>query len=90
MGQRDALRFGAWLRERYVDRLGLLGVQYEPGSVRGRTTNYARTVATLRGVLAGLYPGNNQPVPVTASAQMDGAWSCSSVCLCLPAAAFLR
>ena len=39
----------------------------QAGCVAARTTNYARTIATLKGVLTGLYPGPTAPhTPITA------------------------
>ena len=72
LGHQQALGLGEWLRRRYVSDLRLLppALHAAPGAgvaaaVHGRTTNYSRTLATLRGVLAGLYPKQQLPVHVT-------------------------
>jgi hypothetical protein len=39
--------------------------------VAGRSTNYRRTVSTLQGVLTGLYPSADAPIPVTTAADVD-------------------
>lgn len=41
------------------------------GAVTGRTTNFSRTIATLQGVLTGLYPDASQPIPVATASDMD-------------------
>lgn len=73
LGKEQARQLGAWLRERYGD--GFLPAAYRPGVVSARTTNYSRTRATLRGVLAGLWPELAQPgapaVPATTSSDLD-------------------
>ncbi|KAL6770484.1 hypothetical protein ACKKBF_B31420 [Auxenochlorella protothecoides x Auxenochlorella symbiontica] len=71
LGQRQALAFGRWLRRRYVDTLGFLPGDREQDTLLPRTTNYARTVATLAGVLTGLYPGDEGPVPALTTPEMD-------------------
>lgn len=43
----------------------------QAGSITSRTTNFQRTIATLRGVLTGLYPGTRQPIPVQTSSVLD-------------------
>ncbi|GAB4814148.1 hypothetical protein N2152v2_001194 [Parachlorella kessleri] len=67
-GQLQAQDFGRWLRWRYVMiHEGFLPEKFQAGCVAARTTNYARTIATLKGVLTGLYPGPTAPhTPVTA------------------------
>lgn len=62
IGQRQALQFGQWLRQRYVEEVGFLPPKYEDGTLLARSTNYSRTIATLRGVLTGLYPKVSTPV----------------------------
>jgi hypothetical protein len=42
-----------------------------PGILAARTTNFSRTRATLAGVLRGLYPEHQDPIPVVTSGQMD-------------------
>lgn len=39
--------------------------------MEGRSTNYRRTIATLRGVLTGLYPNASEAVPVTVAEDTD-------------------
>lgn len=56
VGQGQALGLGRWLRARYVEKYGLLPPRLQDGVLAARTTNYSRTVATLAGVLTGLYP----------------------------------
>lgn len=36
-----------------------------------RSTNFSRTLGTLRGVLTGLYPATTAAVPVTTSSDLD-------------------
>ncbi|GIL63318.1 hypothetical protein Vafri_17410 [Volvox africanus] len=56
LGQSQALDMGRWLRSNYVETAGFLPPTYQDGVVKARTTNISRTIATLRGVLTGLYP----------------------------------
>lgn len=60
LGRRQAHALGESLRRRLVEELGLFGSSVPdappPGAVEARSTNSARTVATLGGVLAGLFP----------------------------------
>jgi len=44
---------------------------WQDGAVSGRTTNFSRTIATLQGVLTGLYPEAAQPIPVATASDMD-------------------
>jgi hypothetical protein len=53
----QALDLGRWLRQAYGAEPGFLPAAYEPGAVAARATKYARTRATLRGVLTGARPG---------------------------------
>lgn len=71
VGQEQALKFGRWLRTRYVDTLAYLPPERTTDSVLSRTTNYSRTRATLAGVLTGLYPGDPGPVPAITTPYMD-------------------
>ncbi|DBB06874.1 TPA: hypothetical protein ACH3X3_009533 [Trebouxia sp. C0006] len=71
LGQQQARDVGEWLRQRYVQDLSFLPAQYEDGAVSGRTTNFSRTIATLQGVLTGLYPEAAQPIPVATASDMD-------------------
>jgi len=43
---------------------------WQDGAVSGRTTNFSRTIATLQGVLTGLYPETAQPIPVATASDM--------------------
>lgn len=43
----------------------------QEGAVSGRTTNFARTIATLQGVLTGLYPQASEPIPISTASDMD-------------------
>lgn len=43
----------------------------QEGAVSGRTTNFSRTIATLQGVLTGLYPDASKPIPVATASDMD-------------------
>jgi len=58
LGKDQALGLGRWLRERYAHGGpgAFLPPAYAPGCCASRTTSYARTRGTLRGVLAGLWP----------------------------------
>ncbi|GIL80604.1 hypothetical protein Vretifemale_9781 [Volvox reticuliferus] len=56
LGQSQALDLGRWLRRSYVTSEGFLPHTYQDGVVEAHTTNFSRTIATLRGVLTGLYP----------------------------------
>ncbi len=47
--------FGEWLRTQYVET-GFLPASWREGALAARTTNFARTKATLAAVLAGLFP----------------------------------
>lgn len=70
-GQKQALEFGHRLRRRYVEQLGLLPPQYEPAVLSNRTTNFSRTIATMGGVLTGLYPQPGQPMAVSTCHELD-------------------
>jgi lysophosphatidic acid phosphatase type 6 len=63
LGKQQALELGGWLRQRYAHGGpgSFLPPSYSQGLVAARTTNYSRTRATLRGVLAGLWPDLAQP-----------------------------
>ncbi len=56
-GQQQALEFGRFLRKRYVETHMLLPREYQAGRIVGRTTNFSRTIATMRGVLTGVLLG---------------------------------
>lgn len=71
VGQEQAREFGRWLRWRYHMVHGLLPERHEPGVVNARTTNYSRTVATLQGVLSGLFPGTKDPIVVHTTEEID-------------------
>lgn len=44
----------------------------QAGSIVSRSTNFSRTLATLQGVLTGLYPAaTSTPAPVTVSSDLD-------------------
>ena len=49
----------------------MIGTNLQEGAVSGRTTNFSRTIATLQGVLTGLYPDASQPIPVATASDMD-------------------
>jgi lysophosphatidic acid phosphatase type 6 len=70
-GQRQARVFGRWLRQRYVTSLNFLPEEYLDGILYCRSTNYSRTVATLQGVLTGLFPDTTGPLPVKTTEEMD-------------------
>ena len=44
---------------------------WQDSAVSGRTTNFSRTIATLQGVLTGLYPDTPQPIPVATASDID-------------------
>jgi len=46
-------------------------IYWQDGAVSGRTTNFSRTIATLQGVLTGLYPEAAQPIPVATASDID-------------------
>ena len=50
---------------------GFLPPQLLPGCLAAQTTNYQRTVATLRGLLTGLYPGTTEAVEVTTHPEIE-------------------
>ncbi|KAG7667940.1 hypothetical protein Ndes2526B_g01646 [Nannochloris sp. 'desiccata'] len=70
-GQRQARVFGRWLRQRYVSSLNFLPEEYLDGILYCRTTNYSRTVATLQGVLTGLFPDTKKPILARTTEEMD-------------------
>ena len=46
-------------------------IVFQDGAVSGRTTNFSRTIATLQGVLTGLYPDASKPIPVATASDID-------------------
>lgn len=70
-GQRQALDFGQWLRWRYIKDAPFLPREHQEGALSARTTNYARTIATLQGVLTGLYPSLREPVTAVTTSDID-------------------
>ncbi|GFR44810.1 hypothetical protein Agub_g6146 [Astrephomene gubernaculifera] len=68
LGQQQALQLGVWLREQYVLRRGFMPATHQPGLLEARSTNVSRTLATLRGVLTGLYPDLATPAAAAAVA----------------------
>jgi lysophosphatidic acid phosphatase type 6 len=78
-GYAQARALGEWLRRRYVDGARFLPDVYDPsdGAVGARSTNYARTLATIAGVWTGLYPelaaaaAGAPPLRVAVTEQMD-------------------
>lgn len=71
-GQKQAIELGRWLRQRYMKDLSFLPEVFQEGAVVARTTNFSRTVGTLRGVLTGMYPDHQgPPVRVATSAEID-------------------
>eukprot|EP00197_Chlamydomonas_leiostraca_P004794 CAMPEP_0202870166 /NCGR_PEP_ID=MMETSP1391-20130828/14819_1 /ASSEMBLY_ACC=CAM_ASM_000867 /TAXON_ID=1034604 /ORGANISM="Chlamydomonas leiostraca, Strain SAG 11-49" /LENGTH=509 /DNA_ID=CAMNT_0049550657 /DNA_START=81 /DNA_END=1610 /DNA_ORIENTATION=- len=74
-GQVQALELGQWLRGRYVQRFGFLPDGTElAGLLKCRTTNFERTIGTLRGVLTGLLPegaAKKVSVPCVTSSDLD-------------------
>ena len=89
LGQEQAMDFGRWLRRRYSGT-PLLPLSPSPhpeappqhggggggaaALVSARTTNYSRTIASLRGVLTGLFPGavqQQRPIIVHTSDEID-------------------
>ncbi|KAK9804074.1 hypothetical protein WJX73_002754 [Symbiochloris irregularis] len=57
LGQEQTRALGSWLRQRYMDQMHFLEPQLEhAGVLSARTTHFQRTIATLQGVLTGLYP----------------------------------
>lgn len=71
VGQQQALAFGRWLRWRYHLVHGVLPGAHAEGVVNARTTNYSRTIATLQGVLSGLFPGTAHPITVHTTEEID-------------------
>ncbi len=63
-GALQALDLGTWLRSRYVDSLAFLPPAWRPGLAALRTTPIRRTIATLRGVLTGLWPDTKEELQV--------------------------
>ncbi|GBF87361.1 hypothetical protein Rsub_00072 [Raphidocelis subcapitata] len=82
-GYRMALDLGAALRRRYVQQLRLLpeaapprrgagaGAGAAEGLVVAHTTGYRRTVATLKGVLTGLFPDAPGPFHATLTEERE-------------------
>jgi hypothetical protein len=64
-----ALDLGRQLRQQYMVDVPLLFPVYSPEQVFAYTTCIRRTVATLTGVLTGLYGDTRVPVVVNASHQ---------------------
>ena len=53
-------------------RLCVTASTLQEGSIAGRTTNFARTKATLRGILTGLYPeAADVAVPIVTASDED-------------------
>lgn len=67
LGKMQAFELGKDLRQRYCDELGFLPAEYSQGDISAHTTNMARTVQTLTGVVSGLYPDvpDSSPLQVT-------------------------
>ena len=59
----------------------LLPDSYQEGSLVARTTSYQRTIATLQGVLSGLFPGTRAPIKVHTSSEIDEILCEPSLCL---------
>ena len=78
-GQRQARSFGRYLRQRYGEQFDCLPDEYTENSVYGRTTNYSRTIATLQGVLTGLFPGS-----AAAASSSSSSASASSSSISIP------
>lgn len=55
-GYTMAQKLGDWLRQRYVANTSLLSESYQPAELYMRVTSFGRTINTLRGVLAGMFP----------------------------------
>jgi len=73
LGKIQARELGKWLRQRYCADLGFLPASYQEGSISAHTTNMARTVQTLTGVVSGLYSDMpaDRPLQVTTAADHD-------------------
>jgi hypothetical protein len=65
----QALSYGQQLRRRYIEELKLLQEHYVPGAIHAKSTMMHRTVATLQGVLSGLYTAGER----AGAAATDGA-----------------
>jgi len=94
-GQRQARVFGRWLKDRYTSSFNFLPEEYVDGLLYCRTTNYARTVATLQGVLTGLFPDIKKPVTAHTTEEMDeilygNAASCNRLKDIIKNAAFIE
>lgn len=70
-GQHQARHLGRWLRMRYVQSLNFLPEAFQDTAVCCRSTNYSRTIATIQGVLTGLFPQTGTPIPVHTTEEMD-------------------
>ncbi len=68
-GMKQEYALGKKLRERYVDELKLLPVDYQSEKLYVRSTDYDRTLMSAQSLLMGLYPdgplqNNYQPIPI--------------------------
>ncbi|VDP38561.1 unnamed protein product [Schistosoma mattheei] len=57
-GQQDAYNLGIRLKEQYKDNYNFISYQFQPSQFHLRTTFIARTIKSLRCVMAGLYGDN--------------------------------
>ncbi|KAK9915420.1 hypothetical protein WJX75_008934 [Coccomyxa subellipsoidea] len=71
LGQQQARELGSWLRQQYIEKYGFLPPDYREGLVLGRTTNYRRTIATLQGVMTGMYPDAQQVIAIQTAPDVD-------------------
>lgn len=66
IGYEQAVELGRSIRDRYIYRYKFLPAEYMPGTLQAHTTSVRRTIATLKGLLTGLYPITQQPISVNA------------------------
>jgi hypothetical protein len=88
VGFQMALDLGSQLRQRYIDQHKLLPHRLDLNLVHAESTAVQRTVATLRGVLSGLYPNASGVVPVAvrpyAQVRLKGFWREGLLCRQVP------
>ncbi|KAH7718186.1 Histidine acid phosphatase family protein [Aphelenchoides avenae] len=59
-GMEDQMELGQWMRQRYVDELGLLSKTYDRREVYVRSTDIDRAILSGQCQMVGLYRGSGQ------------------------------
>lgn len=73
VGMRDMYLRGQRLREKYVDRLGLLSERYQDGELYVRASNTDRSLQSAQMLMLGLYPLGTGPDPSVYDAGLAAA-----------------